>query len=449
MERVLAFGRGLTTRQRTAVAACVTNVFVSICSSCFWYNELDRLNPFPYFTNMLNVVIAVFLVGGALVVTGDVATTVADMQDNLAWRRLVLLGSLSFALQNTLDIISIDGLGSHNSNLTTVFQQAVIPVTLALSRTILGKTLGRWHLAGAALVVGGILVSYLPLVLQVESSDSSASGGGSGDATGVPLGWAVVFLCSRVPQALSNIFSEQALHITAAKQAAKQAAQSAGAGETGADTGTGAARLMLRALLSITLWTNVVALPLNFLFSLLISGSGLDSGGEGGVSAMLADYGGGWRCLFSGSCDAAFHATFPDCPARCESAWVAVLFFSVPGVLFAVSEFHVLQYAGASAYVILAAIELPLQNTIMASHTLMGRLAGDFHPSIIFGIFVMLPGMVLYGLADTWQQQQQQQQREGQCDDEGRSRGEDSRQLQLAEPLLAAGVSPQHPARIK
>ena len=439
----------ITPRQRTAIAVCVGNVLISICSSCFWYNELDRLNPFPYFSNMLNVVLAVVLVGAALVATGGAGALAATARDSSPrWRRLVLQGSFAFALQNTLDIISIDGLGTRNSNLSTVFQQAVIPVTLVLSRAMLGKRFTPWHLAGAALVVGGILVSYLPLAVQ--DSDSSGGGGGGG---GVPVGWTLVFLASRVPQALSNIFSEQALHImpgvvTRGEEggggeedgvkvkggvkgggATAATASAGGDGEVvdsdgggGGGCGGGAA---LQALLSITLWTNIIAIPLNFLFSLLISGSGLASSGDASVSDMLADYGGGWRCLFRGSCDAAFVGRFPDCPVRCETAWSAVLLFSVPGVLFAVSEFQVLQFAGAATYVILTAVELPLTNALMASPAIMGRMAGDFHESIVYGVFVMLPGMVLYGLADVWQQQQQQRSTK------------DQRRLELAKPLLS------------
>jgi hypothetical protein len=439
--------RRITPRQRTAIAVCVGNVLISICSSCFWYNELDRLNPFPYFANMLNVVLAVVLVGAALVATGGAGALAATARgSSLRWRQLVLQGSFAFALQNTLDIISIDGLGERNSNLSTVFQQAVIPVTLVLSRAMLGKRFTPWHLAGATLVVGGILVSYVPLAVQ--DADSSSGGGG-----GVPVGWTLVFLASRVPQALSNIFSEQALHImpgvvtrgegggggeedgvkggVRGGGATAATASAGGDGEVDSDGGGGGCGGggALQALLSITLWTNIIAVPLNFLFSLLISGSGLTSSGDASVSDMLADYAGGWHCLFRGSCDPAFVGRFPDCPVRCETAWSAVLLFSVPGVLFAVSEFQVLQFAGASTYVILTAVELPLTNALMASPAIMGRLAGDFHASIVYGVFVMLPGMVLYGLADVWQQQQQQQQQH---------KTKDQRRLELAKPLLSA-----------
>ena len=354
--------------QRVVITVCLFNIVISLVSTCFFYSELYHLQSFPLFSNQLNAFISVVVPGVALIVMRARALRRGDSWDwlgGVALWKWAQLGAL-FSLQNTLDIASIDGLGDRNSNLPPVFSQACIPVTMALSRLKLGKEYSIWHYVGACVVVGGILLSYLPLAVSSSSS--------------VPVGWACLFLMGRLPQSMANVQSEAVLDRasnTNAQQRSKAMPEPAAA--------SGAFLLLVH----FTFWTSIFSLPFNFIYSLILSAI------PGVPFAINPDYANGWSCVFAGTCDG---TKYPD--IDCSSAWLSVVLFAIPGVLFSASEFQVLQHAGAAVYFILLAVELPLQALMLASPYIMGSMAGESHISIIYGIALLLPGLLLYGWAE-------------------------------------------------
>ena len=146
--------------------------------------------------------------------------------------------------------------------------------------------------------------------------------------------------------------------------------------------------------------------------------------------AIVPDYTNGWNCVFAGTCDATKYADID-----CSGAWLSVVLFAIPGVLFSASEFQVLQHAGAAVYFILLAVELPLQTVMLASPSIMGRMAGESHVSIIYGIALLLPGLLLYGWAEL------QSERSGNnifdsSDGDTNNNSNDERAAAMAAPLL-------------
>ncbi|CAE7479696.1 unnamed protein product [Symbiodinium necroappetens] len=116
--------------------------------------------------------------------------------------------------------------------------------------------------------------------------------------------------------------------------------------------------------------------PCNFLAALTVSAAW-----KGDVAIVLEDYSGGMGCLFGGE-------------SSCAGAWHSVLLFAFPGMLYTLTEFQVLQAASATAYFLLAALQLPLQD--LALSVLDGSMAA-FRFSMLPAIGLVAAGLVLYG----------------------------------------------------
>jgi hypothetical protein len=274
--------------------------------------------------------------------------------------------ALWFSLQNTLEIAAIDGLGSANGNIVPCLQQTVIPVTLLASAILFHRRFSLRHWAAALLVVGGVVLSYVPSALAEPSS--------------VHWGWAIVFVGSRVPQSLGNVRAEAAL-------------KSDGPSKFEPDK-TLARWLALDSIFRAGFFTAALGLFLNVPSSMLLAAAR----GQGALS-VFDDYGHGFSCLLNLNSTANINVNGSE-SGRCATAASAVAVFSVPSVLFAVSEFQVIQQASAATYFLLCAIELPLQAAAVSIPFVMGSLASTFHESLLWGLPLMVCGLVAWAHAE-------------------------------------------------
>ena len=249
------------------------------------------------------------------------------------WQQWAALSAL-LALQNTLEILSIPRVG--NDDLPPILQQAVVPLSLVFSWQLLGRKYSKIQLVGAAMVVGGVMAGFLPSLWATGGRHVSAP-------------WVAIFLLSRIPQAVANV-----------------AAESLAAGHQG-----------LSWPIRATLYTQLLGLPSNFLAALIASFIW-----KGEASDVLQDYSGGFDCLLRGS-------------GSCAGTWTSVLLFAIPGMLYTLTEFQLLQVASATAYFLLAALQLPLQD--LALSVLNGSLA-SFRLAMLPAILAVALGLVLYGV---------------------------------------------------
>ena len=182
-------------------AVCAANVVISVLSTCLYFKFLWALQDSPAFAVQIAAIVQALLSGCLLCVLDVAGLARRQHQVAIPLRRwLELAGWLS--LQNVLEIASIDGLGSHNNSLAPVLQQAVIPITLVASSALFGRRYSALHWVAAAVVVCGIAAAYAPMA--------------AASADNVPWGWVIVYLVSRVPQALANVRGEAVLRLQAA-----------------------------------------------------------------------------------------------------------------------------------------------------------------------------------------------------------------------------------------
>eukprot|EP00435_Cladocopium_sp_Y103_P044021 s381_g12.t1 len=249
------------------------------------------------------------------------------------WQSWAWLSAL-LALQNSLEILSIPRVG--NDDLPPILQQAVVPLSLVLSWQLLRTRYTKVQLIGAMMVVAGVMAGFLPSLW--------ASG-----LQHVSLAWVAIFLLSRIPQAAANV-----------------------AAESWACCHKG-----ITWPLRATLYTQLLGLPCNFLAALTVSFFW-----KGKVAVVLQDYAGGFTCLTEGQ-------------GACAGAWRSVLLFAVPGMLYTLTEFQVLQVASATTYFLLAALQLPLQDLALS---LLNFSAASFRPAMVPAILAVAMGLTFYGL---------------------------------------------------
>lgn len=295
-----------------AGAACVGNVITSVVSTCLYYRLLWALQSSPAFGVQLCTFMQAVVCGALLLLARCVGVKRPPAAPKFrAWLEL----SVWFSLQNTLEIAAVDGLGPANGNLTPVLQQAVIPVTIVLSSVLLRQTFCRLHWMAAGIVIVGIVASYAPLLLT------------NAESIRPKWGWAVLFLGSRLPQAIGNVRCEAVLLPLASADKAEVAAD-----DGGGSPAVARRRQSVQLLLACGFWTASLGLALNFISSVMLACiRGL------GAASVLDDYSSGARCLLNLNATAA--STDP-----CRAAPGATAAFALPGVLFAISEFQVCSF---------------------------------------------------------------------------------------------------------
>jgi len=394
-------------------AVLLVDLVISIVATCLFYQVLYTFESSPIFITQLNVTIATTLPG--IYSIADRIIMQLRRRDYLLlqeeqttpprprpiviskWTYLVLGFANSFT--NFLQVVGIQELGSDNSNLAVLIQQAVIPVAVILTVVVLGKKYSILGYLGMALVLGGVGIAYGIHIINKRVST---------------LGAAMLF-CSCIPTAGANIIIENLLgemneepgrglgyrhhHSSEVKIENSQDKSNDTEGSNqmhllqNDDAISLAAKPRLvetmREIAGILFWENLITLLLNVPLSFAIHAL-LDSS----KSSYATDIRDGIRCLFFSQSDGG--------KKSCQFAPVYVLAFAPMGVLFIVMQYIVSVYVGATASFLMVALSLPIQNYFLASRFLMGSNAGTFYLSEVYGLIVIIIGMMMFllGMSD-------------------------------------------------
>eukprot|EP00927_Polykrikos_kofoidii_P049080 TRINITY_DN43211_c0_g1_i1.p1 TRINITY_DN43211_c0_g1~~TRINITY_DN43211_c0_g1_i1.p1 ORF type:complete len:389 (-),score=42.85 TRINITY_DN43211_c0_g1_i1:27-1193(-) len=339
-----------------SVLVCIGNFIISVTASCLYYSELHHLNAYHFFSTQLNTFLTWAVAGVGLLLCRHRGTSSRDIAGGSEpvglcfWIKLSCL----LSLQDTLEVMSIQNI--NNDALIAIMQQAVVPLTLVLSFMLLGTRYTLRSLGGAALVVVGCALGFIP-ILSLENNARSYS-----------VWWMLVFVASRVPQAMANVLAERAF----------------------------TARQDLSWVLRFSFFVKLFGMPCNVLSALLISVMKGDS-----IRTVLNDYAGGLCCLlsvFRTGCGGSTASDWKNIDHDlCVTSAVSVLLFAVPGALFLITNFQVVQYTSATTYFLLVALQLPVQSALLSMPAVMGSLHSTFHMSYVYCIIIIGIGIVCYG----------------------------------------------------
>ena len=153
------------------------------------------LGPYPYFI--------LLAVGGAFVPILALAALASwamppngfskETTSCAAMRAYGVIGALN-GVNGILTIFSVPFVTGVEQ---AILAQLVIPITLLLSRVVLGTTFGWLQLLGAAVILFGVAIEVVPPLVSLVQADSAASEGGASAL------WLVVFAAGQLPQVSS------------------------------------------------------------------------------------------------------------------------------------------------------------------------------------------------------------------------------------------------------
>jgi drug/metabolite transporter (DMT)-like permease len=233
--------------------------------------------------------------------------------------------------------------GAAHTNLAfqTLIPQAVIPVSMVLGAIVLGSTFSKLQIAGAAIVMIGVVIVCLPTVLS--SASSSVSGR-----------WTLMLFLSNVPLALSALVKELVLHHRSRDVPVS--------------------------------YLNTAVSFLQFLIGFILAPFGLVGGvSPGQLSTQLRD---GYHCLLGTNSACSPHGALPEYVLFC------LLMFAMN-----ISLLFVVRHGSSSIMYAASALVLPLSNLANTSSVLMGPSAAPLDAFTLYGLGPILAGILLYANA--------------------------------------------------
>ena len=236
----------------------------------------------------------------------------------------------------------ISGAAHTNLAFQTLIPQAVIPVSMVLGALVLGSTFTKWQIAGAGIVMIGVVIVCLPTVFSSGNSVPSVSGR-----------WTVMLFLSNIPLALSALVKELVLHHRSRDVPVS--------------------------------YLNTAVSFLQFLIGFILAPFGLTGVGPGQLSSQLRD---GYHCLMGS------HATLCEGGALPEYILFCLLMFSMN-----ISLLFVVRHGSSSIMYAASALVLPLSNLANTSSLFMGASAAPLDDFTLYGLGPILAGILLYANA--------------------------------------------------
>jgi drug/metabolite transporter (DMT)-like permease len=156
---------------------------------------------YPFFLNMLTTFVyipACFLYIIPMILFGSAIT---PEQRAIPQMKFAVMGLLD-SIAGIMGIFAVNYIV--NAGMIVLLQQAGIPISMIISRLLLGARYSASQYAGATVVIAGIIVTLIPLF--VGSSEGSSDVSSSSQTV-----WSIVQVLSCIPMCLSSVYKEKAL----------------------------------------------------------------------------------------------------------------------------------------------------------------------------------------------------------------------------------------------
>jgi CRT-like, chloroquine-resistance transporter-like len=186
-----------TRKARLLLVSFVAMVFVGCANRVLSVLQYIPMANYPLFVNLL--VTGAYIPTSLLWVLPAVYGLGLKMESRPVPQRAWFVMGFLDSLASVLQALAVDYVS--NGTLVTLLLQSSIPVSMGLSRVVLGTKYKAPQIGGALLVLAGLLVVLAPAM-------ASGFGGASGAATAL---WGGVLILSCVPMTLSSVYKEQSL----------------------------------------------------------------------------------------------------------------------------------------------------------------------------------------------------------------------------------------------
>jgi len=333
----------------------VLYVSSGVVNSIFLKKVMNSFQNYPFFLNQLTNYGYIPIFG--VVVLYEVLFTklVTKEMRVFPWWKFLIMGALDAVCGYFVVIGGIDTSGP----MQQLLNQAIIPVTMVGAFFILKERYSWIQVVGSLLIVGGVVTSLLPSLLNKQ------------DNTGNVFFWNMFYLCQVIPFAASNVYKDIAFKAVDMDVWYLQFWD--------------------------VFWQSVFGTMLFPINTILpppanVSWQQIPGNMHSGLLCLMGNN----QIVPDGtatSCDLP-HATQP-CDA-CENSWFILLIYMAINVAYNVFILLVIKYGSATVLSIAQTVRLPLTNICFGFKFIMGKDMTPFKGEAVYGLAIILAGLISY-----------------------------------------------------
>lgn len=333
----------------------VLYVSSGVINSIFLKKVMNSFQNYPFFLNQLTNYGYIPIFGAVVLYELLFTKLISKEMRVFPWWKFMWMGALDAVCGYFVVIGGIDTSGP----MQQLLNQAIIPVTMVGAFFILKERYSWIQVGGSLLIVGGVVVSLLPSLLNKAAN------------TGNVFFWNMFYLCQVIPFAASNVYKDIAFKSVDMDVWYLQFWD--------------------------VFWQSVfgtLLFPINTI---------LPPPADVAWSQIPGNMRDGAFCLIgrnlivpdgtATSCDLP-NASHP-CD-RCEGAWVILLIYMAINVAYNVFILLVIKYGSATVLSIAQTVRLPLTNICFSFNFIMGKDVTPFSGESLYGLLIILGGLISY-----------------------------------------------------
>ena len=201
IQKPLLGGQSAEHSANLLLGSFIAMIFVGLGNKIFQVLMYIPLYNYPLFVNVITTFVYIPVSFAYIIPMIKYGDQITEQQQNFPKSKFAVMGFLDSiaGLMQSLAVTYIQ-----NGSLVQILSQSAIPVSMVISRVLLGTKYKNNQFLGAAIVFGGLATVLVPLFIDPSANESSLT-------TTELLIWCSVMIFSAVPQCLSSVYKEQAL----------------------------------------------------------------------------------------------------------------------------------------------------------------------------------------------------------------------------------------------
>lgn len=331
----------------------VLYVSSGVINSLFLRKVMTAFQNYPFFLNQVTNYGYIPIFGGVVVYQ--------LLFTKLVTKEMRIFPTWKFLIMGALDAVCgyfvvIGGIYT-SGPMQQLLNQAIIPVTMVGAFFILKERYAWVQVVGALVIVGGVVVSLLPALTNKQGN------------SGNDFFWNMFYLINILPFAASNVYKDIAFKAVDMDVWYLQFWD-----------------VFYQSIIGTLLFPINMALPppQKVVFDQI--GSNLKDGGE----CLI-----GHNLITPENSDCAGPHPYQPCD-ECTNAWVLLIIYMAINVAYNVFILLVIKYGSATILSIAQTIRLPLTNICFSFQFIMGKDATPLKGEIVYGLLIILAGLVCY-----------------------------------------------------
>jgi drug/metabolite transporter (DMT)-like permease len=187
-------------KTRALLISFISMIIIGLGNKVFQVLQFIPMYNYPLFVNLMTTFVYLPMSFAYIIPMLKYGTAITQEATEIPKTTFAVMGGLD-SLAGIMQSLAVNYIA--NGSLVTLLTQAAIPVSMVISKWLLGAKYKLSQYIGAIVVAGGIVLVLLPRLLEKKKP---------GDEQGEHvLMWSLVMIFSCVPMCLSSVYKEKAL----------------------------------------------------------------------------------------------------------------------------------------------------------------------------------------------------------------------------------------------